>query len=53
MAISRKRSVVERNGIKISTRWVQRDIEQSLGGVLEKKDKVRGKDKKRDVSHGD
>ena len=26
---------------------------KSFGGVSEKKDKVRGKDKKRDVSHGD
>ena len=53
LAVSRKRSVVEQNGIKISTLWVQRGIEQSFGGVLEKKDKVRGKDKKREVSHGD
>ena len=53
LAVSRKRSVVEQNGIKISTLWVQRGIEQSFGGVLEKKDKVRGKVKKREVSHGD
>ena len=53
MAVTRKRSVVEQNGIKISILWVQRGIEQSLGGVLEKKDKVRGKDKKTEVNHGD
>ena len=53
LAISRKRSVVEQNGIKISTLWVQRGIKESLGGVPEKKDKVRAKVKKRKVSHGD
>ena len=53
LAVSRKRSVVEQNGIKISILWVQRGIEQSFGGVLEKKDKVRGKVKKKDFSHGD
>ena len=26
LAISRKRSVVERNGIKVSTLWVQRGV---------------------------
>ena len=41
LAVSRKRSVVEQNGIKISTLWVQWGIEESLGGVPEKKDKVR------------
>ena len=41
LAVSRKRSVVEQNGIKISTLWVQRGIEESFGGVPEKKDKVR------------
>ena len=40
-AISRKRNVVEQNGIKISTLWTQRGIEESFGGVPEKKDKVR------------
>ena len=53
LAVSRKRSVVEQNGIKISTLWVQRGIVQSFGGVLEKKDKVRGKDEKREISHRD
>ena len=53
LAVSWKRSVVERNGIKISTLWVQRGIEESFGGVPEKKDKVWGKVKKREVSHGD
>ena len=43
LAVSRKRSVVEQNGIKISTLWVQRGIEESFGGVPEKKEKVRGK----------
>ena len=38
---------------KILTLWVQRGIEQSFGGVLEKKDKVRDKVKKREVSHRD
>ena len=32
LAISRKRSVVERNGIKISTLWMQRGTEESFGG---------------------
>ena len=41
MAISRKRSVVEQNGIKIWTLWVKRGIEEACGGVLEKKGKVR------------
>ena len=53
LAVSRKQSVVEQNGIKISTLWVQRGIKESLGGVPEKKDKVRAKVKKRKVSHGD
>ena len=53
LAVFRKRSVVEQNGIKISILWVQRGIEQSVGGVLEKKDKERGKVKKREVIHGD
>ena len=53
LAVSRKRSVVEQNGIKILILWMQRGIEQSSGGVLEKKDGVRGKDKKRAVSHGE
>ena len=41
LAVSRKRSVVEQNGIKIWTLWVKRGIEESFGGVLEKKGKVR------------
>ena len=41
MAISRKRSVVEQNGIKIWTLWVKRGIEESCGGVSKKKGKVR------------
>ena len=53
MAVPWKQSVVEQNGIKISTLWVQRGIKESLGGVPEKKDKVRAKVKKRKVSHGD
>ena len=53
LAVSRKQSVVEQNGVKISTLWVQRGIKESLGGVPEKKDKVRAKVKKRKVSHGD
>ena len=53
LAVSWKQSVVEQNGIKISTLWVQRGIKESLGGVPEKKDKVRAKVKKRKVSHGD
>ena len=40
LAISRKRSVVEQNGIKIWTLWVKRGIEEACGGVSEKKDKV-------------
>ena len=32
LAVSRKRSVVEQNGIKISTLWMQRGIEESFGG---------------------
>ena len=53
MAVSQERSVLQQNVIKISTLWMQRGIEQSFGGVLEKKDKVKGKDKKREVSHED
>ena len=53
LAVSWKRSVVEQNGMKISTLWVQRGIGESFGGVPEKKDKVRGKVKKRELSHGD
>ena len=53
LAVSRKQSVVEQNGIKISTLWVQRGIKESLGGVPEEKDKVRAKVKKRKFSHGD
>ena len=53
MAISRKRSIVEQNGIKIWTLWVKRGIEESFGGDPKKKDKVWGKVKKREVSHGD
>ena len=53
LAISRKWSIVEQNGIKISTLWVQRGIEESFGGVPEKKDKVWGKVKKREVNHED
>ena len=53
LAVSRKQSVVEQNGVKISILWVQRGIKESLGGVPEKKDKVRAKVKKRKVSHGD
>ena len=53
MAVSWKRSVVEQNGIKISTLWVQRGIKESFGGVPEKKDKVRGKVKKSEIRHGD
>ena len=41
LAISQKRSVVERNGIKISSPWIQRGIKESFGGVTEKKGKVR------------
>ena len=40
LAISWKRSVVEQNGIKIWTLWVNRGIEEACGGVSEKKDKV-------------
>ena len=32
LAVSRKRSVVEQNGIKISILWVQRGIEESFVG---------------------
>ena len=39
--VSRKRSIVEQNGIKISTLWVQRGIKESFGRVSEKKGKVR------------
>ena len=53
LAVSRKRSVVEQNGIKILTLWVQRGIEESFGGVPGKKDKVRGKVKKKEVSYED
>ena len=53
LAVSWKRSVVEQNGIKISTLWVQRGIEDSFGGVPGKNDKVRGKVKKKEVSYGD
>ena len=53
LAVSRKRSVVEQNGKKISILWVYRGIEESFGGTPKRKDKVRGKDKKREVSHGD
>ena len=53
LAVSRKRSVVEQSGIKISTLWVQRNIEESFGGDPEKKDKVRGKVKKEEVNYGD
>ena len=45
MAISWKRSVVERNGIKIWTLWVKRGIAESCGGVSELKGKVRVRDK--------
>ena len=31
LAVSRKRSVVEQNGIKITNLWVQKDIEESFG----------------------
>ena len=40
LAVSRKRSVVEQNGIKILTLWVRRGIEESFEGVPKKKDKV-------------
>ena len=53
LAVSRKRSVVEQKGIKISVLWMQRGMEESFGGVPEKKDKVRGKVKKRELGHGD
>ena len=53
LAVSRKRSVVEQNGIKISTLWVQRGINQSFGKTPKRKDKVRGKYKKREISHRD
>ena len=53
MAVSRKRSVVEQNGKKTSILWVERGIEESFGGTLKRKDKVRGKVKKTKVSHGD
>ena len=53
LAVSRKLSVVEQNGIKISTLWVQRVINQSFGRTPKRKDKVRGKVKKREVNHGD
>ena len=39
--VSRKRSVVEQNGIKILTPWVYRGVRESFGGVSEKKGKVR------------
>ena len=52
LAVSRKRSVVEQNGIKISIS-VHRGIGQSFGGTLKRKDKVRGNVKKRGVNHGD
>ena len=38
---------------KILILWVQRGIEESFGGVPGKKDKVRGKVKKKEVSYGD
>ena len=41
LAISRKRSVEEQNGIKIWTLWVKRGIGESYGRVSEKKGKVR------------
>ena len=53
LAVSRKPRVIEQNGIKILTLWVQRGTEESFGGVPGKKDKVWGKVKKREVSHGD
>ena len=53
LALSRKQSIVEQNGIKISTLWVQRGIEESFGGTPKRKDKVRGKVKKREVSYRD
>ena len=53
LAVSRKWSVVEQNGIKILPLWMQRGIEESFGGVLGKKDKVRGKVKKKEISYGD
>ena len=53
LAVSRKRSVVEQNSIKILPLWIRRGIEESFGGVPEKKDKVWGKVKKREASHGD
>ena len=53
LAVSRKQSVVEQNGVKISILWVQRGIGESFRGVPEKKDKVRGKVKQREISHGD
>ena len=53
LAVSRKRSVVEQNGIKISILWVQRSIEESFVGTPKRKDKVRGKVKKREISYRD
>ena len=53
LAVSRKRSVVEQNGIKILILWVQRGTEESFEGNSEENDKVRGKAKKREISCGD